>query len=46
MRGHASRRNDRGIHDPERAPDIVGRQGQIATLRTAQRDEFGLSQGE
>ena len=46
MCGRSPRSNDRGIDDPERSPDIVGREGQVATLRTAQRDELGPSQGE
>lgn len=46
MCGRSPRSGDRGIDDPERSPDIVGRESQVATLRTAQRDELGPSQGE
>jgi len=46
MCGRSPRSNDRGIHDPEGSPDIVGREGKVATLRTAQPDELGPSQAE
>ena len=46
MGGRSPRSNYRGIHDPERSPDVAGREREVATLQIALRNEVGPPQGE